>query len=85
MRHIDALTSILRLKNETKLTWEAEQKEAFEKIKVYLSSPPVLKAPRRGFPFRLYVTIEGKVIGAALTQETKDKEYVISYIKSTTY
>src|SRR6185369_13467300 len=40
----------------------------------------MLKAPRRGVPFRLYVAAEDKVIGAVLTQETEDKEYVITYI-----
>jgi len=73
MRYIDAITSILRLKNETEFTWGAEQQEAFEKIKVYLSSTPVLKAPRRGVPFRLYVAVEDNVIGTVLTQEPKTR------------
>ena len=77
---IDAFTPILRLKDETKFTWGAKQQEAFEKIKVYLSSPPVLKVPRRGIPFRLYVATEDMVIGAVLTQETEGKEYVIMYV-----
>ena len=51
---IDAFTPILRLKNETEFTWGAEQQKAFEKIKKYLSSPPVLKAPKRGIPFSLF-------------------------------
>jgi len=58
----------------------AEQEESFEKIKNYLSSPPVLKAPRRGVPFRLYVAAEDKIIGAVLTQETEGKEYIITYL-----
>ena len=58
----------------------AEQQQVFEKIKKYLSSPPVLKAPKRGIPFRLYVAAEDKVIGAVLTQETEEKEYVITYV-----
>ena len=58
----------------------AKQQEAFEKIKQYLSSPPVLKAPRRGVPFRLYVAAEDKVIGAVLTLETEGKEYIVTYI-----
>ena len=58
----------------------AEQQESFEKIKNYLSSPPVLKAPRRGVPFRLYVAAEDKIIGAILTQETEGKEYIITYL-----
>ena len=55
---IDAFTPILQLKNEAEFTLGAKQQEAFEKIKQYLSSPPVLKAPRRGVPFRLYVAAE---------------------------
>ena len=80
-RKIDAFTPILRLEDETEFTWGgAKQQEAFEKIKIYLSSPPVLKAPRRRVPFRLYVAAEGKVIGAVLTQETENKEYIITYL-----
>ena len=40
----------------------------------------MLKAPRREVPFRLYVAAEDKIIVAVLTQETEDKEYVITYI-----
>ena len=58
----------------------AEQQEAFEKNKKYLSSPPVLKAPKRGIPFRLYVAAEYKVIGVILTQEIEGKEYTITYV-----
>ena len=78
--NINVFTHILRLKNKAEFTWGAKQQEAFEKIKIYLSSPPVLKAPRRGVPFRLYVATEDKVIGAVLTQETEGKEYIITYL-----
>ena len=77
---MDAFTPILRLKNEAEFTWGAKQQEAFEKIKYYLSSPSVLKAPRKGVPFKLYIAAEEKVIGAVLTQETEGKEYVVTYI-----
>ena len=40
---------------------------------VYLSSPSVLMASRRGVPFRLYVAVEDNVIGAVLTQEPKTR------------
>ena len=69
---IDALTPILRLKNETEFAWGgAKPWEAFEKIKKCLSSPLVLKVPRREVPFELYVVAWDKVIGAVLTQETE--------------
>ena len=77
---IDAFTPILWLKNEAEFTWGTEQQELFEKIKNYLSSLPVLKAPRRGVPFKLYVAAEDKIIGVVLTQETEGKEYIIIYL-----
>ena len=77
---IEAFTPILRLKDEAEFTWGAEQQDAFEKIKKYLSSPPVLEAPKRGIPFGLYVAAEDKVIDAVLTQGTEGKEYVVTYI-----
>jgi len=77
---IDIFTPILRLKNKAEFTWGAKQQEAFERIKQYLSSLPVLKAPRRGVPFKLYIAAEDKVIGAVLTQETEGKEYIVTYI-----
>ena len=60
---IDAFTPNIRLKNEVEFTWGVKQQQAFEKIKKYLSSPPVLKAHRRGVPFELYLAAEDKVIG----------------------
>jgi hypothetical protein len=53
---------------------------AFEKIKEYLSTLPVLKAPRSGVPFRLYVAAKNDVIGAVLTQEAEGKEHIITYV-----
>ena len=47
---------------------------------VYLSSPSVLMASRRGVPFRLYVAVGDKVIEVVLTQKTEGKEYVITYM-----
>ena len=80
MRYIDAITSILRLKNETKLTWGEEQQEAFEKI--YLSSPPMLKAPRREVPFRLYAetryTFTEKLCLSLYYVCTKLRHYLLS-------
>ena len=68
------------VKERAEFTWGAEQQEAFEKIKKYLSSPSVLKVPKRGTPFRLYVAAEDKVICTVLTQETEGKEYIITYV-----
>jgi hypothetical protein len=58
----------------------AEQQEAFDLIRKYLSSAPVLKAPQVGVPFRLYIAVEDKVIGVVLTQVTGGKEHVMTYL-----
>ena len=43
--------------------------ESFEKIKEYLTSPPVLKLPRQGRPLILYLALEQYAMGAILAQE----------------
>nr|AAX94878.1 retrotransposon protein, putative, unclassified [Oryza sativa Japonica Group]ABA92250.1 retrotransposon protein, putative, unclassified [Oryza sativa Japonica Group] len=77
---IDAFVPILRLKKEADFTWGAKQQEAFEELKRYLSTPPVVRVPKAGKPFRLYIASEDKVIGAVLTQEEDGKEYIITYL-----
>jgi hypothetical protein len=76
---VNAFTPLLRLKNDVDFTWGAKQQEAFDEIKSYLTSPPVLQAPRSGIPFKLYVAAEKDVIGGVLTQETEGKEYIVAY------
>ncbi len=70
---IDAFVSILRLKKEADFTWAAKQQEAFERLKKYFSTPPVVRAPKAGKPFRLYIASEDEVIGAVLMQEEDAK------------
>ncbi len=77
---IDAFIPILRLRKEADFTWGAKQQEAFEGLKMYLSTPPVVRAPKAGMPFRLYAAPEDKVIGTVLTQEEDGKEYIITYL-----
>jgi hypothetical protein len=77
---IESFAPILRLKNEAEFTWGAAQQEAFDNIKKYLLNPPVLRAPKSGTPFRLYIAAQDKVIGAVLTQEDGGKEHIIAYL-----
>jgi hypothetical protein len=50
---ISAFAPILQLKNEAEFTWGADKQCAFDDIKKYLSSPPVMKALMVRTPFRL--------------------------------
>jgi hypothetical protein len=58
----------------------AEQQHDFDDIKKYLSSPPVIKAPRTRILFRLYIAVEDGVIGVVMTQVTDVKEHIITYL-----
>jgi hypothetical protein len=57
-----------------------DQQHAFDDIKQYLSSPPVMKAPKAGIPFQLYIDAKDAVIGAVLMQVTEGKEHIITYL-----
>jgi hypothetical protein len=57
-----------------------DQQRAFDDIKKYLSSPPVMKALMTGILFRLYIAVEDIVIGVVLTQITEGKEHIITYL-----
>jgi hypothetical protein len=71
---------MVRLKHEEEFTWGAEQQEAFEKIKEYLVSPLMLRAPKVGNPFKMYITAQERVIGAILLQEEDGKEFLVAYV-----
>jgi hypothetical protein len=71
---------MVRLKHEEEFTWGAEQQEAFEKIKEYLVSPLMLRAPKVGNPFKMYITAQEWVIGAILLQEEDGKEFLVAYV-----
>jgi hypothetical protein len=58
----------------------AEQQEAFEKIKEYLVSPPVLRALKVENPFKMYIAAQEWGIGVVLLQEEDGKEFLIAYM-----
>jgi hypothetical protein len=77
---VEPLLPLLWLKLEEEFTWGAKQQEAFEKIKEYLVSPLVLRAPKAGNPFKMYITAQELVIGAVLLQEEDGKESPVAYV-----
>ena len=48
--------------------WNEECQKAFDKIKEYLTSLPVLKPQRQGKPLILYLALEENAMGAILVQ-----------------
>jgi hypothetical protein len=76
---------LVRLKHDKDFLWGDEQREAFKRIKDYLVKPPVLRAPRIGEGFRLYVATTHQVIGAVLVQGSSGKENAVTYRKRMIY
>lgn len=64
---LTALTSTKR-----GFAWTPECQRAFQHLKAFLSSSPVLRAPDYTRPFHLYVDASGVGVGAVLLQEAQD-------------
>ena len=62
--------------------WDEECQKAFDKIKTYLSKPPILVPPTPGRPLILYLTVLPSSMGAMLGQhdESGKKEQAIYYL-----
>jgi hypothetical protein len=50
-----------------------------KKIKEYLTTP-VLRAPKLGEEFKMYIAAQERVIGAVLLQEKDEKEFLVAYV-----
>ncbi|KAK5844517.1 hypothetical protein PVK06_000657 [Gossypium arboreum] len=76
----DPIFRLLRKHNPGE--WNEECKVAFNKIKQYLSSPPVLVPPMPGRPLILYLTVFENSMGCVLGQhdESGKKEKTIYYL-----
>jgi hypothetical protein len=63
------------LKNDTKFNWSSKYNEAFEKLKVLLTTAPVLAQPDINKSFDVYCDASGNGLGCVLMQESR----VIAY------
>ena len=85
-RFIAKLTTICKpifklLKKDQPVIWDENCQQAFDAIKDYLMSPPVLQPPRPKKPLILYLAIEKDAIGAMLAQENDAKvEHAVYYL-----
>jgi hypothetical protein len=71
---------LLKLKADQEFKWGNVQLKAFDEIKEYMKSPPVLVPPQSGKPFKLHMSVDNYTIGSALIQEFEGKERVIFYL-----
>ena len=79
---LDALNSKV-LKKSQKVVSGEEQQMAFDTIKEYLVSPPILARPDFDLPFVLQTDASNVGLGAVLTQVQEGEERVIAYASRT--
>ena len=81
-RLIDICEPIFRLLRKSQRTiWDDQCQRAFEKIKEYLLSPPVLVPPTPGHPLLLYLSVSDIALGCMLAQlYDLGKERAIYYL-----
>ncbi|CAN6695758.1 unnamed protein product [Malus baccata var. baccata] len=78
---IQPLTHLLKLKDKENFEWGPPHQEAFDNIKAYLTSPPVLVPPKRGKPLKLYISSSEKSIRSLLAQNNEGgKEQAVYYL-----
>lgn len=65
---VQKFSPLLKLKADEKFRWESVHQEAFEAIKRYLASPPVLMPPVKGMPLILYISVSDTSIRSLLAQ-----------------
>lgn len=63
--------------------WTEKHQQAFDAIKVALTSPPILAFPDYSKPFIVYTDASSNGLGAVLSQVQDGKEHVIAYASRT--
>ena len=57
---------LVKIKSEDEFHWGAEQQQAFDEIKGYLSKSPVLATPQQDRPFFVYLSMGDTSIASVL-------------------
>ena len=58
--------------------WTPEAQEALDKLKVSLTSAPILTPPMEGEPLYLYVAATTQVVSAAIIVERQEEGHALS-------
>ncbi|GAU43838.1 hypothetical protein TSUD_371170 [Trifolium subterraneum] len=57
--------------------------EAFQKLKLFLASPPILTRPEQGKTLYLYLAVSERALSSALVQEVEREEKSINFVSRT--
>ncbi|XP_042467184.1 uncharacterized protein LOC122050335 [Zingiber officinale] len=75
-----SLTFFKILRQATKFQWDGECDKAFEELKQYLSSLPILAKPAVGEPLLIYLSSTEHAIGSALITEKGGKQQTMYFL-----
>ena len=71
------------LEKDAKVAWDEDCQRSFEKLKTYLTTAPVVRAPNWQLPFKVMCDASDLAIGAVLGQREEGKPYVVYYASKT--
>src|SRR6266542_5135744 len=64
------------LKKQDKFQWTSEVQQAFDKLKEFLTKPPMLVPPMPEEPLLLYITAMTHVVSTAIVVERQDESHI---------
>jgi hypothetical protein len=68
------------LKKVEKFTWTTQCEEAFQRLKEFLATPPILTRPQPETPLLLYLAVSENAMSSALVQEIKGEEKPVYFV-----
>ena len=70
------------LKKNKRFEWTKEHVDAFQELKKYLSSAPILVKPLDGEPFLLYLLVSSNAVSAILAKDLNGDQHSIYYVNT---
>ncbi|KAK1682140.1 hypothetical protein QYE76_042988 [Lolium multiflorum] len=77
---IEPFMGLVKTKSDDEFHWGAEQQQAFDDIKRYLTTPPVLVPPQPDRPFYIYLSVADTSIASVVVQLYEGVERVVFYL-----
>ena len=71
------------LKKSARFSWNDECEQAFQNLKVSLTSPPILHKPNIHQPLLIYITATDHTISVALVQDVTGTQHLVYFVSRT--
>uniref|UniRef100_A0A2N9IV79 Uncharacterized protein n=1 Tax=Fagus sylvatica TaxID=28930 RepID=A0A2N9IV79_FAGSY len=71
------------IKKGKNFAWSEESDQAFERLKRYLSTPPLLSSPKEGEPLYIYLAASDKAVCAAIIRDDSGEQRPVYYTSKT--